>query len=255
LQETQFWQLCRAASSDQAELWPRIEGPLRTAFEQAPADSPLARPLYVAVEKILTGNEPLPGDWPVHGTVGYEFLNRLSGLFVDGASEAHLSTTYQRFTSESLDFREIAYRCKRLIVRMSMASELQVLGYRLDRISERNRWTRDFTLNSLTRALQEVAACFTVYRTYVTQDQVPDSERHFIEAAVARAKRHNRAMSASIFDSSAMLAAAVSRQRRSGGAAGPVAVRRQVPAAHRPDYGERRGGHGLLPLQPPRLAQ
>lgn len=200
LQETQFWQLCRAASSDRNEPWSRIEGPLRAAFEQAPADSPLARPVYVAVEKILTGNEPLPGDWPVHGTVGYEFLNRLSGLFVDAASEAHLSTTYQRFTSDSIDFRELAYRCKRLIVRMSMASELQVLGYRLDRISERNRWTRDFTLNSLTRALQEVAACFTVYRTYVTQDQVPDSERHFIEAAVARAKRHNRAMSASIFD-------------------------------------------------------
>jgi (1->4)-alpha-D-glucan 1-alpha-D-glucosylmutase len=94
----------------------------------------------------------------------------------------------------------MAYRCKRLIVRMSMVSELHVLGSRLDRISERNRWTRDFTLNSLTRALEEVAACFAVYRTYLSPDAAPEGDRRFIEAAVARAKRHNPAMSASVFD-------------------------------------------------------
>jgi len=47
-----------------------------------------------------------------------------------------------------------------------------VLGHRLDRISERNRLTRDFSLSSLTRALQEVVSCFGVYRTYVEPDRV-----------------------------------------------------------------------------------
>ena len=30
-------------------------------------------PLYMIVEKILTGREELPPDWPVHGTTGYDF--------------------------------------------------------------------------------------------------------------------------------------------------------------------------------------
>ena len=39
--------------------------------------------LYVLVEKILAPGEPLPADWPVHGTSGYDFLNMANGLFVD----------------------------------------------------------------------------------------------------------------------------------------------------------------------------
>src|SRR6185503_522637 len=41
------------------------------------------RPLYVVVEKILCGDEQLPRDWLADGTAGYDFLNRVNGLFVD----------------------------------------------------------------------------------------------------------------------------------------------------------------------------
>ncbi|MDZ7620670.1 MAG: alpha-amylase family glycosyl hydrolase [Patescibacteria group bacterium] len=43
-------------------------------------------PLYVVVEKILGPEEPLPTDWPIAGTTGYDFLNSVSGLFVDPAA-------------------------------------------------------------------------------------------------------------------------------------------------------------------------
>jgi (1->4)-alpha-D-glucan 1-alpha-D-glucosylmutase len=206
LQEKRFLQLARrqldgSSSNSSAEnRWAQFEPRLRERFKSQNARSTLARPLYVVVEKILEPGEPLPEDWPVHGTVGYEFLNKLSGIFVSPSGEKPISATYTRFTGESLDFKELAYRCKRLIARINMASELTVLGYRLDRISERNRWTRDFTLSSLTRALQEIAACFSVYRTYITEDHVADRDRRYLEAAVARAKRRNPSMSASIFD-------------------------------------------------------
>jgi (1->4)-alpha-D-glucan 1-alpha-D-glucosylmutase len=219
LQEKRFLQLCRkewisrerpgalAASIDTGAGsddfgWQEVELRLRERFQQERQNlnMPLARPLYVVVEKILEPGEPLPEDWPVHGTVGYEFLNKLSGIFVSATGEKSISSAYTRFTGDSLDFRELAYQCKRLIARMNMASELTVLGYRLDRISERNRWTRDFTLSSLTRALQEIVACFSVYRTYITDGHVPDRDRRYLESAVARAKRRNPTMSASIFD-------------------------------------------------------
>ena len=162
--------------------------------------APLARPLYVVVEKILGRDESVPGDWLAHGTVGYDFLNATNGVFVDASSEVALTKLFHRFAGREVDFREQAYQCKRLIARLSMASEVSVLGYQLDRISESNRWSRDFTRPSLTRALQEVIASFGVYRTYVTSGRILDRDRYYIETAVARAKRRNPAMSESIFD-------------------------------------------------------
>ena len=79
-----------------------------------------------------------------------------------------------------------------------MSSEINVLAHQLDRISERNRRYRDFTLNSLTDALREVIACFPVYRTYIRDSTVLDRDRHYIERAIARAKRKNPTMSPSV---------------------------------------------------------
>ncbi|HYN39746.1 MAG TPA: alpha-amylase family glycosyl hydrolase, partial [Rhodospirillales bacterium] len=43
-----------------------------------------AEPLFwVVVEKILAPHERLREDWPIAGTTGYEFLNRVHGLFLD----------------------------------------------------------------------------------------------------------------------------------------------------------------------------
>jgi len=70
----------------------------------------------------------------------------------------------------------------------------------LDRVSERDRNTRDFTLNSVTSAIVETMACFPVYRTYANSCGVIERDRRYIEQAVARAKRKNPAVSATTFD-------------------------------------------------------
>src|SRR5690606_29542305 len=44
-----------------------------------------ARLFWVVVEKILAAHERLREDWPIAGTTGYEFLNRVNGLFLDPA--------------------------------------------------------------------------------------------------------------------------------------------------------------------------
>src|SRR5438477_5416953 len=82
-----------------------------------------------------------------------------------------------------------------------MASEMNLLARQLNRISEGNRWTRDFTLYSLRAALIEVVACFPVYRTYVGEDSgVDERDRRYILQAVACAKRRNPTENASIYD-------------------------------------------------------
>jgi (1->4)-alpha-D-glucan 1-alpha-D-glucosylmutase len=83
-----------------------------------------------------------------------------------------------------------------------MASEINVLGHQLNLLSERDRRSRDFTLNSLTNAIREIIACFPVYRTYVTEGPEPllDRDRGYIRLAVAKAKRRNPALSGRVFD-------------------------------------------------------
>jgi len=159
------------------------------------------RPLYVVVEKILGLEEELP-DWPTQGTTGYDFLVQLNGLFVDSRNEKAFNAVWENFSRLKTPFREIVYRSKQLILRLSMASELNVLAHQLNRFSERSRYYRDFTLNSLTQAMREIIACFPVYRTYVNDREadVRQADRRYVEYAVAEAKRRNPGRPRAVFD-------------------------------------------------------
>ena len=158
------------------------------------------RSLYVVAEKILSGHEHLPHRWAVHGTTGYNYLNDLNGLFVDGAQARRARRVYAKLTGQSDPFDDVLYESKRLIIETSMASELSVLAHMLDRIAEGNRRSRDFTLESLSNVIAEVVACFPVYRTYVDRQGWTVEDRVVLQTAIARARRRNPAMEASLFD-------------------------------------------------------
>ena len=158
------------------------------------------RPLYLVTEKILSAGESLPAGWAIHGTTGYNYANVLNGIFVDGANARALRRVYRRVTHQMVGFDEVAYQCKKLITRTSLASELNVLAHALNQISEGNRRSRDFTLNSLRDILGEVVACFPVYRTYVSMSGWTQSDRQVIETAVRRARRRNPALETSAWD-------------------------------------------------------
>ncbi len=155
---------------------------------------------YVIGEKILIKNERMPEDWPIFGSVGYDFLNSANGIFVDTEKAKVFEAVYGRFVGSPMNFSELVYEKKKLIMQVAMSAEINMLGHTLERLAEKNRYTRDFTLNSLKTAIVEVIACFPVYRTYVNHCQVLERDRHYIEQAVARARRRNPALSALIFD-------------------------------------------------------
>ncbi|HEX5499376.1 MAG TPA: malto-oligosyltrehalose synthase, partial [Thermomicrobiales bacterium] len=163
---------------------------------------PDALPLYLVVEKILEPGEELPADWAVAGTVGYEFARVATGLFVDQANRKAFDDLYARYIGDKIDYADLVYRSKQLMMRVALASETNVLARALNRISEQDRRTRDFTLNSLRDALRDVIASFPVYRTYVICGETPVSERdhRYIDAAVALAKRRNPASDPSVYD-------------------------------------------------------
>jgi (1->4)-alpha-D-glucan 1-alpha-D-glucosylmutase len=159
------------------------------------------RAVYMLAEKILTGSETLRADWPVHGTTGYDFANQVMQLLVDPAAETPITKTFHRFIGHSMPFGHLVYAKKLLVMKLALANDVDVLGNMLDRLSEQNRWYRDFTLEALSRAVRETIACFPVYRTYLEPGQpVSEEDRQIVERAIAAAKRRNPAMEESIFN-------------------------------------------------------
>ncbi len=155
----------------QGVAWDAIETQLRDKIADAVREGqrgPLWRPLYIVVEKILQTEEALPEDWSIHGTTGYDFLNRVNGLFIDGQSGPEFTRIYQGWIQDETPFAELARQKKTLILVEAVASELHMLAYQLDRLAQKDRWSRDFTLNGLRLALREVIVCLPVYRTYIS---------------------------------------------------------------------------------------
>ncbi len=179
----------------------RLQARAATALG-APDANP--RSVYLVVEKILGADEHLPGDWPVHGTTGYEFAAALTGLFVDRRREREFERLYTRVAFGGRDpivFEDLAYDCRKRVMHETMSGDINSLGHQLNRFSEHNRHFRDFTLYSLIATIKEVIACFPVYRTYIT-DAGPLSEhdRRYVTQAIRDARRREPGMTGLVFD-------------------------------------------------------
>ncbi|TVR83073.1 MAG: malto-oligosyltrehalose synthase [Rhodospirillales bacterium] len=154
---------------------------------------------YVLVEKILAHHERVREDWPVAGTTGYDYLNRLNGVFVDPEAAESLVRSYQRFIEEARDFDEMCYHAKKQAMDEELASELRVLANEFNRLTEDAWLTRDYTLVGLRQALREIVACFPVYRTYVDRHGASPEDARDMQWAVARAERRSMRPDKSVF--------------------------------------------------------
>jgi (1->4)-alpha-D-glucan 1-alpha-D-glucosylmutase len=183
---------------DPAQYFERLQRSIALAGNNSEGNSKLSH--YVVIEKILTGSERLPPAWPVSGTTGYDFSNLVNGVFVDPAAVMRLERIYRNFAGENVDLDDLFYRCRKLIIRVALASELNVLADQIAKIALSKRHTCDFTLNSLRDALTEVVSNFPVYRTYVSPSGISEYDKSYIHSAVASAKWRSPAADTSIFD-------------------------------------------------------
>ncbi len=156
-------------------------------------------PLYVLVEKILARYEILP-DWPVAGTTGYDFVNQVLAIFVDPEGEAAMSRLYRRFAPRDETFDDVLYACKKRIMQVNLASEMNVIAREFHQLAMRDWRTRDFTLNGVLAALEEVIAAFPVYRTYVSPRGAGADDFRYIDWAIGQARKRWRGAETSIFD-------------------------------------------------------
>jgi (1->4)-alpha-D-glucan 1-alpha-D-glucosylmutase len=157
---------------------------------------------WIVVEKILEPGERLPEDWPVAGTTGYDFLNRVTGLLVDPEGERPLTEFYTRFTGVTADYPAMVRDKKHLVLKELFGSDVARLTSLLVNICERQKRYRDYTRRELTGMLREVIACFPVYRTYIEADsgRISDDDRRIIDEAIEAAKQNRPEIDVDLFD-------------------------------------------------------
>ncbi len=157
---------------------------------------------WIVVEKILEPGEALPESWPVAGTTGYDFLNRLGGLFVDTEGEGPISRFYSDFTGESVDYPAMVRDKKHYVLKELFGSDVQRLVAVLAEVCEGQKRYRDYTRRDLNAMVREVIACFPTYRTYVQADRgdVSESDIHYVNEAIEAAKANRPDFDAELLD-------------------------------------------------------
>ncbi|MCU0550947.1 MAG: malto-oligosyltrehalose synthase [Leptolyngbya sp. Prado105] len=145
---------------------------------------------YIVAEKILQPGEDLPKDWKIQGTSGYDYLNYLNSVFCNYQNENRFNEIYQTIQDRPVDFEQIAVEKKQLILDKNLAGDLDNLAALLKDISLKDRYGNDFTINGLKRAIAEVLTQFSIYRTYVTEAGVSESDRAYIETAINIAREN-----------------------------------------------------------------
>jgi len=129
---------------------------------------------YVVVEKILEPGEALSPSWATAGTTGYDVLGQIDRVLTDPAGEAPLSAAFP------LDWDELVHDTKRAVADTVLDPEIRRV---VRDLSGEPAGQRRPEPASLVDAVAELAACFSVYRSYL-----PEGRAH-LDHAFADARR------------------------------------------------------------------
>ena len=120
------------------------------------------------IEKILGEGEKLPPSAGVHGTTGYEWLNAITQVLVDGNGLDPLDEVWRQISNQPPKLEPVLKEAKRRVLETLLTSEFTVLTRLLARIASGHYSTRDYSADSLRQALELYVLHFPVYRTYLT---------------------------------------------------------------------------------------
>ncbi len=141
---------------------------------------------YIVAEKIVARNETLPPGWPVAGTTGYEFLNLMNGLFASPDGLISLEAFYAELLGQTTDYPALVHDKKIAVTAEGLGSDVNWLSSIFVEICEADPDHRDHTRAHIRHAIREVAACFQVYRTYVSpeRDEISEIDAAVIQTAI-----------------------------------------------------------------------
>jgi (1->4)-alpha-D-glucan 1-alpha-D-glucosylmutase len=148
---------------------------------------------WIVVEKILTADEHLPASWPIEGTTGYEFNEKIGGLLVDPAGEAKLTRAFEVLAEQVWDPGKASRGARIEVMSDALHSELARLTELAARACHASPAGRDYTRAEIETAVREILAGYPVYRTYLREGArgAGGIDRDRIAAAVTAAADAN----------------------------------------------------------------
>ena len=183
---------------------------------------------WIVVEKILAYDETLPPSWPVQGTTGYDFANRVCGLWIDSTSAPAFSALYGEVTGAAdTSFAPVAAARKRRIMRDVLGADVRRVVELFLKECEKNLAYRDTSREELRRAVENLMVALPVYRTYVRPGaEVSETERAVIAGMVAKAKAQCADCDMRLFDFlESLLLTPIEATLRFQQASGPVTAK------------------------------
>lgn len=149
----------------------------------------------VWVEKILTGDEALPADWPVVGTTGYEAAVAMGAVLADRAGVDRLTLMWRQATGGATggagSFHDALERAKLEVIQGDLAAELWQLVELAGAVVE-----AETALEAGPETLREAMLALLVemprYRTYFTPGYALGKDVALWQAVVDRAAQRLR---------------------------------------------------------------
>jgi len=155
---------------------------------------------WIVVEKILEPGETLR-PWPVDGTTGYDFGERVGALFVDASAEPAFTALQGELTGDRRGWEAVVDESKRDVLRSVLRADVRRIARRFLEVCEAHPRWRDFTEPRLTDAIVELLVAFDVYRSYVDEDGRPDpADSRVIARALEAARSARPELGGELFD-------------------------------------------------------
>jgi (1->4)-alpha-D-glucan 1-alpha-D-glucosylmutase len=154
----------------------------------------------IYIEKILENDERLNGDWPIDGTVGYDFLAKVNRLWMDDQRTDVLTSTYSDFTGHSVNFGKLVREKKRAIIESTFSAAHEQLAAMALMIARSDWQTRDLSPRQLREALEKLITALPIYRTYRTADALHEDDKRVLLEALQSARIGSPDMDAAAFD-------------------------------------------------------
>lgn len=141
---------------------------------------------YLTVEKILGEGEVIPADWPISGTTGYEFIAAISDALVDGKQIGTLRKVYERVIGRQVDMEAELRAAKMLMADRNFAGEFSTLLTLATEIANKENVRLDEETGR--EALRELLIAFPVYRTYGTEEGLPEEGTEMLHQVAGEVK-------------------------------------------------------------------
>jgi (1->4)-alpha-D-glucan 1-alpha-D-glucosylmutase len=154
----------------------------------------------IYAEKILENEERLKEDWPIDGTVGYEFLAKVNRLWMDDQRTDVLTATYFDFTGHTVNFAALVREKKRAIIESTFCADHERLTGAALIIARAKRQTRDLSPRQLREALARLIVALPVYRTYRTLNTLDDEDKRVLMEAIQSARIASPEIDGATFD-------------------------------------------------------